>query len=459
MSANVIEAVAYQVVIVEDILETAEHLRNFLKKNMVSFLPYQECELVEFVLISEIEEIDEKVFHLNSEKRLFIIDINLGARRETEGLEFIELLHKKKNLNAAKIVYSANTDIISNDLKSKVDKIIKKSNYRENYNEILKALENYFTGQPIVQIDDEIGQNNSDSENNPPMNPLLQIPRFQTHTLSILKNNKPYDELNFIQKRFICQNLLQRPSLELTSVLLDDLDWDLFTDDTESEELSGHIIQHWQVDTDMLEVITLEDIGDTSEQFAFKNIEAIESFLQQKKTKKSFSTTILGRDLVQYFIAQRLAQFYYNEENQDVPRLLQSLNKLHPKIGIPFFVTKIWEWTTLKDTEDIKTTNQNLQSLYEYCPFEIQNIVYGKVEFSDQEEGIVEATLSSISDIHNYFSRELNYDLLAKSEVTQKGAYFKLIIYFPEENQTTFTNQNLIVEPMSIVEYDEIIGI
>ncbi len=142
MVENLSKSVDFKIVIIEDILETANHLRDFLEKNMVSLLSNEE-NLMEFILLHNIDHFKERVFYNNFQKVLFIIDLNLGNRRETEGLEIISILNGMKDLDYQIVVYSANTDLID-ETKNRVDALIKKGHHKENYEQILSLTKNFF---------------------------------------------------------------------------------------------------------------------------------------------------------------------------------------------------------------------------------------------------------------------------------------------------------------------------
>ncbi len=127
------------------IIEDDESQRKFFKKHLLKRFG-ELNESIDILTISSISEVAQ-TFNKKKETKVYIVDINLGIRKDEEGIEIIKLI-KSQSPNAFIIAYSAYTDKKQKCIDAGASFFMKKS--ATNYEEVLRQIVSIVKSNAIV---------------------------------------------------------------------------------------------------------------------------------------------------------------------------------------------------------------------------------------------------------------------------------------------------------------------
>ncbi len=275
---------------------------------------------------------------------------------------------------------------------------------------------------------------------------------YEFHQLSVVEESHRYAELSFHQQLFVCNSFLQRHrkghsyfsvGIYLAEIYLETIEIDHEITKPQPDQL---FVQYWtDPDQGHIQGLHLFRNGTFSVRAFLPDLNAVRQFIEAWKVTGQ-DLNDLERDLCEYFASQRLFQLliYNGAKSEEVIDLVKQLN--HKK-GQTEFITALWEWTTIK-TRDAVKTNIELATLYEAGFDRIDDIFYGQVEQVFEEDRIVETNIASVDKLTDVFPRAFDFDFLQEPGIRRRKACFKLIIYTPGKNNNSRPGRTHFVEPI-----------
>jgi len=185
--------------------------------------------------------------------------------------------------------------------------------------------------------------------------------------------------------------------------------------------------------------------------FHFDTLDSINDYISNLETQLAKAPKFII-DLIEFFAAQRLAQFYLEDEYPK-DQILDIAEQLNAGMGGLSFIANIWEHTTFKKTKNAKETIKLLEDLKEKRFPEIEEVFYCKITNVDIEDGVVDTEIFSLEDNTNFISRSFNFSLLKKVGLKNVDACFKLLILNTPFDPQNVGGRTFYIEPLPLSAY------
>ncbi len=169
------------------------------------------------------------------------------------------------------------------------------------------------------------------------------------------------------------------------------------------------------------------------------------SFITDYYLKLKSNLETINLFLIETFISHQLANDF-TENGGQIQVILPILKKLTPEIGQAEYMVKVWEFLTLNATGNGKKTNKILAEFYQHGLTPIKDIFYCQVVRHVRWKKC-QVRMASVEDLTKSFYQIFKLKELAKADVSNEDACFRLIIYETEKNP--------FIEPITLETYNE----
>ena len=420
------------VVIIEDKKVTAREIKYEIKMELKLHNYSISCLIVDtYEQFSKVQQEEDNL--------IFIVDINLGGNRKTEGLKILEHIQNEGS-KSSPIVFTA-TDSAKmqqncTNLGVKEDHFVPKGEINISLGRIIKLIrediKEFFDGDEDLKLNVKTTKKKKDKKKgDQEKDPMIKYEKIYILT----ELEKLYTALSFNGKLAINKLLLSPFKDGHSHYSTDGKIFQAYASNEDVEEIVNSktklkLYQKWNEDFYELEHLIIEKSNKKIFDLKIASYQELKDILFDPNINPIKDNNPNIANLSEVFIAQRLFEFYIRADEEtriDIIELTKSL--LDKDLGTMEFSTALWEWTTRNKTGKAEETNNKLQKIYKNGLTEIYNVFYCEIEELYESDGIAEVVVTSVENLKNRFVRGFDLKMLAKYGIRNLKAAFKLIIY------------------------------